>query len=174
MQRTTDTSPTGNFLTFQNAAASSTLFNLNVGGTVSRYNNQPTVDLGVPSILGTLDQTGVSSTNSGVAQNVLASTPAAGHYRLFCYADQSAGCSVLGLAAFTISAGWTDPSTHARATGTTSFSPSTGTTGTNLFTQNTVDFWAAPATAVTVTATYTPCQTGVWTYDLHAYVEEIE
>jgi hypothetical protein len=146
---------------------------LNVSGIFSKYNGLTTAGLGVPVILATLDQTGVSTANSGAAQNVLASTPAAGHYRLFYYADESAGCTTAGSAAFTILAGWTD-ATHARATATTSFTPTAAATGTGLFTQGSVDFWAATGTAVTVTATYTACTTGTWTYDLHAYVEEVK
>jgi hypothetical protein len=147
-------------------------FTVNSGGILTVYGGQSTVDLGVPRILGNLDQLGVSTVGSGSPQTVLASTPVAGHYRLFYYVDESAGYVTAVSAAFSISAGWTD-ATHARASAATSFTPTAVDTGTQLFTQNTIDFWAAASTAVTVTPTYTACGSGTWTYDLHAYVEEI-
>lgn len=127
----------------------------------------------VAVISGTLDQTGVSTANSGTPQNVLASTPQAGHYRLLYYVDQSAGCATLGSGALTISAGWTD-ATHARATTNQTLTVATADTGTGDYLTQVVDFWASASSAVTVTATYTACGSGTWTYDLHAYVERIK
>ena len=124
-----------------------------------------------PTILATLDQTGISTANSGSPQNILASTPAAGHYTGHIYIDQSAGCATLGLGAFTAVINWTD-ATHARVSATQTLTVATADTGTGDFIDFPFGFWAANATAVTVTATYTACTTGTWTYDLHAWVAE--
>jgi hypothetical protein len=144
------------------------------GGSFAKYAGLTTAGLGNPAILGTLDLTGQSTTNSGSAQNVLASTPQAGHYRLFYYADQNAGCTTIGSAAFTLTAGWTD-ATHARAPASAaSFAPTTGAVSTNAYVSGMVDLWAAASSAITVTATYIGCNSGTWTYDIHAEVEEVE
>jgi hypothetical protein len=127
----------------------------------------------VASTLATLDQTGVSTANSGTPQNVLAATPAAGHYRIFVYVDQSAGCSSLGSGALTVSVAWTD-ATHARVSGNQTLTVATVDTGTGDWVQITQDLWATSASAITVTDTYTACTTGTWTYDQHAVVERVE
>ena len=127
----------------------------------------------VASTMATLDQTGVSTANSGTPQNVLASTPAAGHYRIFVYVDQSAGCTTLGLGALTVSVAWTD-ATHARVSGNQTLTVATADTGTGDWVQITQDLWAAASSAITVTDTYTACTTGTWTYDQHAIVERVE
>jgi|HubBroStandDraft_1064217.scaffolds.fasta_scaffold64148_2 hypothetical protein len=142
-------------------------------GVFSEYNGNALADMGVASILGTLDEVGVSTANSGTAQNVLASTPNAGHFRLFYYADESTACTTVSTGALTISVGWTD-ATNARASAGQTLTPGTVTTGTSSYLSNSVDFWSATASPVTVTATYTACSVGTWKYDLHAYVEEIK
>ena len=125
------------------------------------------------SVIGFLDQTGVSTANSGTPQNIVASIPIAGHYRLFFYVDQSAGCSTLGSAALTVQAGWTD-GTHVRQDAGHTLPVATATTGTDDYISWVDDFWAAASSAVTITATYTACNSGTWTYDAHAYVERVE
>lgn len=124
-------------------------------------------------VLGVLDQTGVSVANSGTPQNILASVPAAGHYRLFYYIDQSAGCTTLGSGALTSTATWTD-AIHARSSPVKTLPVATVVTSANDWIGDQLDFWAASASAITITATYTACTTGTWTYDLHAYVERVE
>lgn len=151
----------------------SSQFAVSSAGLLTKTNNVSVVGFGSPAIEASLDQTGVSTANSGSAQNVLASTPAAGHYRLWYYADQSGACSLVGAGALTISSGWTDGS-DPRVGATVTLTPATAITGTGLYVQQSQDFWSAASSAVTVTATYTACTTGTWTYDLHAYVEEIK
>jgi hypothetical protein len=127
----------------------------------------------LPTALAYLDQTGVSTANSGSAQNILASTPAAGQYRVSVYADESAGCTTVGSGVLTIVLGWTD-ATHARAGATLTLTPGTADTATTSFVSQTLPLWAASGSAITATATYTACSSGTWTYDLHASVERIE
>lgn len=148
-------------------------------GKFTTYNGISLVNLGVPSILGTIDQIGVSTANSGSAQTIYMTAAsgagAAGHYRLFYYADQSGACSNLTGASIKFNVGWTD-ATHARTLGSAVSLPiATADTGTGLFLSEVYDLWSAASSAITITATYTvgSC-TGTFTYDLHAYVEEIE
>lgn len=129
--------------------------------------------LSLPNILASLDQTGVSTANSGSAQNVLASTPAAGKYRVSVYADESAGCTTVGLGALTVVLGWTD-ATHARVGATLTLTPTAADTGTGLYVNQSNDIWAASGSAITVTDTFVNCTTGTWTYDQHATVERLE
>jgi len=142
-------------------------------GCPATLQGKTTAGLKVPIILAVLDQTGVSTANSGSAQNILASTPVAGHYRVHVYVDQSAGCATLGSGALTVITGWTD-ATHARVSATQTLTVATADTGTGDWVQIVQDLWSANASAITVTDTYTACTTGTWTYDQHAYVEELE
>jgi hypothetical protein len=146
---------------------------LNGQGIFTTLAGITTVGLGVPIGEGTLDQTGVSTANSGSAQNILASTPTAGHYRVHLYVDQSAGCTTLGLGALTVFVGWTD-ATHARVSATQTLTVATADTGTGDWVQIVQDLWAASGTAITVTDTYTACTSGTFTYDQHAFVEEVK
>lgn len=138
-------------------------------GVALKFNQ---VVIGAPPILAALDQTGVSSANSGTPQNILASTPWAGNYRISVYADQSAGCATVGSGALTVSLQWTD-ATHARTTSNLTLTPGTAATGTGSFVTSTINVWAASGTAITVTDTFTACMTGSWTYDQHATVEQV-
>lgn len=148
-------------------------FALNGQGIFTTLAGITTVGLGVPISEGTLDQTGVSTANSGSAQNILASTPAAGHYRVHLYVDQSAGCATLGLGSLTVFVGWTD-ATHARVSATQTLTVATADTGTGDWVQIVQDMWAASGTAITVTDTYVACTTGTYTYDQHAFVEQVK
>jgi hypothetical protein len=145
-----------------------------LNGKMTTYNSTATAGAGIPSILAVLDQTGVSTANSGSAQNILASTPAAGHYRVGIYVDQSAGCTTLGLGALTVKLGWTDATNARTPTTALTLSVSTVTTGTSDYVSAVQDLWSANASAITVTDTYTACSSGTFTYDQHAYVERIE
>jgi hypothetical protein len=127
----------------------------------------------LPTALAYLDQTGVSTANSGSAQNILASTPAAGQYKVSVYADQSAGCTTVSTGALTVVLGWTD-ATHARVGATLTLTPGTADTGTGSFVSQTEHIWAAANSAITVTDTYVACSSGTWTYDQHASVVRVE
>ena len=127
----------------------------------------------VANVLGILDQTGVSTANSGSAQNILASTPAAGKYRVSVYADESAGCTTVTSGALTVVLGWTD-ATHARVGATLTLTPGTADTGTGSLVTQSQDIWSAASSAITVTDTYVACSVGTWTYDQHATVERVE
>jgi hypothetical protein len=118
-----------------------------------------------------LDQTGVSTANSGTPQNV-ASSVSAGHYQFNLYADQSAGCTTVGSGVLTISVGWTD-GTHARVGATLTLTPGTAATGTGSFVNQLNDIYVGSSSNLTLTATYTACTTGTWTYDVHAYAVRI-
>jgi hypothetical protein len=121
--------------------------------------------------LAELDQTGVSTANSGVAQNIIASIPATGFYSMNVYADQNAGCTTVGSASLSSVLTFTD-ATHARTLtqsptiipGTTSGATSWTTIG------GPIGAWLTAGSAVTITLTYVACTTGTWTYDLHANV----
>jgi hypothetical protein len=114
-----------------------------------------------------LDQTGVSTANSGSPQTV-ASSVSAGHYQFNVYADQSAGCTTVGSGVLTISVGWTD-GTHARVGATLTLTPGTAATGTGSYVNQVNDVYVGSSSNLTLTATYTACTTGTWTYDVHAY-----
>jgi hypothetical protein len=122
-----------------------------------------------PIIVARLDQTGVSTANSGVAQTFF-TAPVSGYYRLGIYIPQSAGCATLGPAALSLSESWTDATTTRTDTGTLPLATSPGAT--NLL-WNIQESWIAASTNVTVTFTYTACSSGTWTYDNHAYVERL-
>ena len=131
------------------------------------------VSVGIPTVIGSLDAIGVSTANSGTPQNVVASVPAAGHYKLSYYLDQSAGCSSLGSASITVQAAWTD-GTLTRVDAGHTFPVTTGAIGTDAYISWEDDFWAANATPVTITATYVSCSSGTWTYDIHAAVVRLK
>jgi hypothetical protein len=128
---------------------------------------------GSTAIQGSLDQTGVSTANSGSAQNIVANTAVAGYYRVTYYVDQSAGCATLGSGALTVALGWTD-ATHARVTANQTLTVATVDTGTGDYLTQSAVIWAAAGTAITVTDTYVACNTGTWTYDQHVRAELVQ
>ena len=132
----------------------------------------PSTIVGIPYAAG-LDQTGVSTANSGSPQSILATVPVSGQYRVSIYVDQSAGCATVGSGALTVVLGWTD-GTHARVSATLTLTPGTAATGTSSYVSATQFIWAAASSAITVTDTYTACSVGTWTYDQHATVERTE
>lgn len=169
------TTAIGNTLRFENGSATSGHYFQFAGtpaGAVSITPVSLDTSFKITAQLGTLDQTGVSTANSGSAQNILASTPDAGHYRVSVYADQSAGCATVGSGSLTVVLGWTD-ATHARVSATQTLTPGTADTGTGSYVSLVQDIWSAASSAITVTNTYTACSTGSWTYDVHAVVERI-
>jgi len=176
----------GSLFRFENGAASSgKYFQFATVPTGARTITWPDASFNVPQavgnpttpsvvpVLGTLDQTGVSTANSGSPQNILASTPAAGQYKVIIYADESAGCTTVTSGALTAVLGWTD-GTHARVSATLTLTPGTAATGTSSYISATQYIFAASASAITVTDTYVACSVGTWTYDQHAAVERIE
>jgi hypothetical protein len=144
------------------------------GGKLTTYNNLTTAGLGVPAILMVLNQTGVSTANSGVAQNILSSTPAAGHYRVTLYLDQSLGCLTVGSGKVAYVIGWTDPNGSRNTPSTTmifTVSASANTQSSQLVT----DMWTTVGSAITVTDNYTGCSSSPSaTYDQHITVEELQ
>ena len=132
----------------------------------------PSTMVGVPFGVG-LDQTGVSTANSGSPQSILATVPVSGQYRVSIYVDQSAGCATVGAGSLTVVLGWTD-GTNARVSATLTLTPGTAATGTSSYVSATQFIWAAASSAITVTDTYTACSVGTWTYDQHATVERTE
>lgn len=136
-------------------------------------NVMPITIVDAPTTPGHLDQTGVSTANSGSAQ-VIYHTTAAGQYVLNVYADQSAGCTTVGSGSLVLSVAWTD-ATHARdSTGNTAtLTPGTAATGVASYVSYGPWYiYAASGTDITVTDTYTACMTGTWTYDQHTSVQK--
>lgn len=175
--------PTGNFVDLQQGKTTPFCQYIpNAGhlflcyGTDNRWtmsnNGAPLTDIvgaSDPFSTAVLDQTGVSTVNSGSPQVVFAVTQA-GLYRIEYYADQAAGCASVGSGALTVQAGWTD-ATHARVAATLTLTPGTVATGTSSFVGQGSTFWAAAASNITITDTYTGCSSGTWTYDQHVSVK---
>ena len=115
-----------------------------------------------------LDQTGVSTANSGSAQNLIAS-PGAGRYVIHYYIDQSAGCTTVGSGKATVVFNWTD-ATAARNSSTLTLTPGTADTGATSYLSGNIDLWSAASDAITMTVTYTACTSGTWKYDNHTFV----
>lgn len=143
---------------------------INTSGLFTKYNSMTTAGQGTSVVLAELDQTGVSTANSGSAQTLL-TTPAAGLYLVQAYADQSAGCTTVGSGSLNAAIGWTD-ATHARVSVANwlSIIPGTAATGTTTWSSDLQTIWVASGALITITATYVACTTGTWTYDLHANV----
>jgi hypothetical protein len=138
------------------------------GGIFSLYDNLTTAGLGLDTVLGVSDVTAQSASQSSV--NLLASTPAAGHYLVRIYLDQNGLCTTgTGLAYATVS--WTD-ATHAHTAQTVPLTlANTSISSPNGYIDAAIPLWSATASAITYTTTYTACTTGTGTYDLHAEVE---
>jgi hypothetical protein len=120
-----------------------------------------------PINLGALDQAGISTANSGVPQNIIASTTAAGYYHVSYYVDVNAECATPGPASLTVSTSWTDATTG-RTSSNQVLEPSNSTPTLNQFVSQDVEVWVAANTPITFTGTYNACTTGTWTYDVHA------
>lgn len=147
-----------------------TEFNM-ASGVMADYQGIATVDWGVPTIFGSLNQTGVSTANSGSPQTVYSVPGAgAGHYRLNYYIDESAGCTTVSTGSLTVVFGWTD-ATAARTSSTLTLTPGTADTGATSYLSGSIDLWSAASQNINVTTTYTACSSGTWTYDLHSNVE---
>jgi hypothetical protein len=138
------------------------------GGYPSTADGQSTAGIGYPTVLGVSDVTSQSASQSSV--NLLASTPAAGHYLVRLYVDQNALCTT-GTGSVYATVGWTD-ATHAHTAQTipltlanTSISAAAG------YVDAAIPLWSAAASAITYTTTYGACTSGTGTYDLHAEVE---
>lgn len=138
------------------------------GGNFATYDGMTTAGVGVATVLGVSDVTAQSASQSTV--NLLASTPAAGHYLVRLYLDQNALCTT-GTGAVYATVSWTD-ATHAHTAQTipltlanTSISSGSG------YIDAAIPLWSATASAITYSTTYTACTSGTGTYDLHAEVE---
>lgn len=152
-------------------ASTSQLFPNDHGCVYNNATNYFTLNAGnsTPKVINSLDQTSVSTANSGSAQTV-ATAPIAGLYRVTGNFFQSAGCATVGSGQLTSLLSWTDP-THARADGPYTFTPGTADTGTGSWGGFNDTIWSAASSAITVTYTYTACSSGTWTYDSHLKVE---
>ena len=141
---------------------------VNTGGIFTLYDNLTTAGLGFATVLGVSDVTAQSASQTTV--NLLASTPAAGHYLIRLYMDQNALCTTgQGSAYATVS--WTDAS-HAHTALTVPLTlANTAISSANGFVDAAIPVWSATASAISYTTTYTACTSGTGTYDLHAEVE---
>jgi hypothetical protein len=141
---------------------------LGSGGNYSIYDGMTTAGVGLDTVLGVSDVTSQSASQTSV--NLLASTPAAGHYLVRLYLDQSALCTTgTGLVYATVS--WTD-ATHARSAQTVPLTLANTTNSTTAgFIDAAIPLWSATTSAITYITTYSACASGTGTYDLHAEVE---
>jgi hypothetical protein len=137
------------------------------GGNFTTYDGMATAGVGLDTVLGVSDVTSQSASQTTV--NILASTPAAGHYMVRLYLDQNALCTT-GTGVVYATVGWTD-ATHARTATTVPLTLANTTNSTTLgFIDAAIPLWSATASAITYTTTYTGCATGTGTYDLHAAI----
>ncbi len=127
-----------------------------------------TAGIGYSTVLGVSDVTAQSASQSTV--NILASTPAAGHYLVRLYADQNALCTT-GTGSVYATVSWTD-ATHAHTAQTVPLTlANTAISSAAGFVDAAIPLWSATASAISYTTTYAGCPTGTGTYDLHAEVE---
>jgi hypothetical protein len=144
------------------------------GNLFTNYGGSALVGRGVPSILGVANVTGSSATIG--TTNLVASTPAAGHYRIQFYVDQGTACSNATAGSVLTTISWTDATAARVNTNNMLFTTSGSTTGPagTAWVASTINVWAASASAITYATTYTACTTGTATYDLHAAVERLQ
>lgn len=135
---------------------------------VTSYAGLTTAGLGLTTVLGVSDVTAQSASQTTV--NLLASTPAAGHYLVRLYVDQNALCTT-GTGSVFATISWTD-ATHAHTAQTVPLTLANTAVSTPAgYIDAAVPLWAASASAISYTTTYAACATGTGTYDLHAEVE---
>lgn len=141
---------------------------LNSSGAATTYDGLTTAGIGLDTVLGLSDVTAQSASQTTV--NILASTPAAGHYLVRIYLDQNALCTT-GTGNVYATVGWTD-ATHAHTAQTIPLTlANTAVSTANGYVDAAIPLWSASSQAITYTTTYTSCTTGTGTYDLHATVE---
>ena len=137
------------------------------GGNFTKYNNYTTAGLGFDVVLGVSDVTAQSA--SQTSTNILASTPAAGHYLVKLYIDQNALCTT-GTGSVLATVSWTDAS-HAHTAQTIPLIlANTAISSLYGYVDAAIPIYSATASAITYTTTYGACSTGTGTYDLHATV----
>ena len=159
-----------NLMTGAGGQASQTNANdqVNTGGIFTLYDNLTTVGLGFPTVLGISDVT--AQTASQTATNILASTPAAGHYLVRLYLNQNAVCTS-GTGSVYATVSWTD-AVHAHTAQTIPLTMiATAVSTPNGYVDAAIPLWSATASAISYTTTYTACTSGTGSYDLHAEVE---
>jgi hypothetical protein len=150
------------------AAVANTNDQVAAGGIFTLYDNLTTAGLGFATVLGVSDVTAQSASQTTV--NILASTPAAGHYLVRLYVDQNALCTT-GTGSVYATVSWTD-ATHAHTALTVPLTlANTAISSASGFVDAAIPLWSATASAISYTTTYTACATGTGTYDLHAEVE---
>ena len=127
---------------------------------------------GFPSIAGVSNVTGRSTSQSST--NIVASTAAAGSYRISYYLDQNAACTT-GANSVELTFNWTDGS-NARSANSVMFTMGTTQSVASGSIQGAIPIYAALASAINYSSTVTGvCSTGgPSSYDLHISVEELQ
>lgn len=152
----------------QTWTATQTLPSPIITGVVPTYDSLSTAGLGFDVVLGVSDVTAQSASQTTV--NLLASTPAAGHYMVRLYVAQNALCTT-GTGSVFATLSWTD-ATHAHTAQTVPLTLANTTLSTTSgFIDAAIPLWSATSSAISYTTTYAACATGTGTYDLHAEVE---
>ncbi len=140
----------------------------NSSGYMTTYDGMTLAGIGLTAILGVSDKTAQSA--SLTTQNLLASTPAAGHYEAHFYLDQNALCTT-GQGSVYATVTFTDATTAHTALTIPLILANGSISSTTGFVDATISFYAANASAVTYTTTYAACTSGTGTYDLHASID---
>jgi hypothetical protein len=161
---------TGNLLYGSSATQLACLTGLisNSSGMITTYDGIATAGLGLVTVEGVSDKTAQSG--SLTAQNLVASTGAAGHYLVRLYMDQNALCTT-GTGSVYATVTWTDATASHTATTIPLTLANTAISSANGFVDAAIPFWSAASDAVSYTTTYTACTSGTGTYDLHAELE---
>jgi hypothetical protein len=137
------------------------------GGNFTKYNNYTTVGLGLDAVEGVSDVT--AQTGSQTSTNILALTPAAGHYLVKIYIDQNALCTT-GTGSVYATVSWTDAS-HAHTAVTVPLTlANTAISSLYGYIDAALPIYSATSSAISYTTTYAACATGTGSYDLHATV----
>jgi hypothetical protein len=126
---------------------------------------------GFPSIAGVSNVTARSTSQSST--NIVASTSAAGSYRISYYLDQNAVCTT-GANSVQLTFNWTDGS-NARSANSVMFTMGSTQSAASGSIQGAIPIYAALASAISYSSTVTGiCSTGTSSYDLHISVEELQ
>jgi hypothetical protein len=139
-------------------------FAVGSAGTVTKYNNVSTAGIGMATVIGVADATGINNTTSAVT---IATPTASGHYEIRYYADASTVCTS-GSSTWSITLNWQDVSA-ARSVTSATFSIGTSQ-AVGSFTSGSYPIYAAASNAITITATRNSSCSAVAKIDVHAEV----
>jgi len=141
---------------------------LPIATTVSSFNGTSTAGLGVPAIFGVSNVT--ARTTSQTATNIVASTPAAGSYRVSYYIDQNGLCASSS-DTILLTFSWTDGS-NARSAQTIPLTLGSAQVAAGSL-QGDIPIYSAVASAISYTSTLTGSCSGA-SYDVHITAEETQ